>query len=164
MPLIRAELIDASRRFDEDAAAFRGGRPWAEVWPSLAESPSPSGPLAKQLLNWFGHPTCSQLAYAPLFAAALGSPRVLEVARRALNAQQLRIPQAAAVPYRDASPTREPDQRSFHTDWPHDLTAYVPDGCLPQHSGAVAQPFPPVCLCLSCVWYLDGVDADSGGT
>ena len=50
---------------------------------------------------------------------------------------------AAAVPYRDASPTREPDQRSFHTDWPHDLTAYVPDGCLPQqrrpHRVAILQ-------------------------
>ena len=51
--------------------------------------------------------------------------------------------------------------RGWHTDWPHDLSSY---GQGARHAGAIAQPFPPVCLCLTMVWYLSDTDSESGGT
>ena len=52
-------------------------------------------------------------------------------------------------------------KRGWHTDWPHDLTAYGQGGA---HSGAVGQPFPDVCMCLSMVWFLTDAGSESGGT
>lgn len=51
--------------------------------------------------------------------------------------------------------------RGWHTDWPHDLSSY---GQGARHAGAIAQPFPPVCMCLTMVWYLTDTDSESGGT
>lgn len=44
-------------------------------------------------------------------------------------------------------------RRSWHTDWPHDLSSYGPSDKEPwRHCGAVSQPFPDVCMALSTVW------------
>ena len=67
-------------------------------------------------------------------------------------------------------------------DWPHDLSACkwkslaspfalllkerpgCADGQGESHAGAIRQPFPDVCMCLSMVWYLTDTDSESGGT
>ena len=57
--------------------------------------------------------------------------------------------------------------RSWHTDWPHDLTAYGPSAQEPwRHCGAIAQPFPDVCMALTTIWYLgpEDVSPHNGAT
>ena len=55
------------------------------------------------------------------------------------------------------------DTREWHTDWPHDLSAYGSDQPL-QNAGCIRQPFPDVAMCLVMIWYLTDVDADSAAT
>ena len=58
-------------------------------------------------------------------------------------------------------------RRGWHSDWPHDLTAYGPNEAHPwKHCGAVAQPFPDVCMALSTIWYLgpEDITPHNGGT
>ena len=58
-------------------------------------------------------------------------------------------------------------RRGWQSDWPHALTAYGPNDEQPwKHCGAVAQPFPDVCMALSTVWYLGPEDVTpfNGGT
>ena len=53
--------------------------------------------------------------------------------------------------------------REWHTDWPHDLSAYGRNdpGI---NAGCIRQPFPDVTMCLVMIWYLTDVDENSGGT
>jgi hypothetical protein len=44
---------------------------------------------------------------------------------------------------------------------PHDLSAY---GQGKGNGGAIRQPFPDLCMCLSMVWFLGDTDSESGGT
>ena len=75
--------------------------------------------------------------------------------------------------------TRGAEVREWHTDWPHDLIAYgggedafcpaggaAADGQASgrRNAGAVRQPFPDACMCLTMIWYLTDVDADSAAT
>ena len=55
------------------------------------------------------------------------------------------------------------DTREWHTDWPHDLSAYGA-GDPRQNAGCIRQPFPDVAMCLVMIWYLTDVDEDNAGT
>ncbi len=103
-------------------------------------------------------------------AEYLAAPRVLRVARAMLD-PHVRILQTEVN--KSARPVEGPFSgeklrgRNWHSDWPHDLTAYGPDSERPwKHCGAVAQPFPDVCMCLSTIWYLgpEDVTPHNGGT
>lgn len=53
--------------------------------------------------------------------------------------------------------------RDWHTDWPHDPSAYGgenPD----ENVGFVRSPYPDVVMCLVLIWYLNDIDEKSGGT
>ena len=55
------------------------------------------------------------------------------------------------------------DSRDWHTDWPHDPSAYGgknPD----ENVGFIRSPFPDVVMCLVMIWYFNDVDDKSGGT
>jgi ectoine hydroxylase-related dioxygenase (phytanoyl-CoA dioxygenase family) len=104
------------------------------------------------------------------FAEYLVEPRVLQVAKAALD-PHVRISQTEVN--KSSRPSTEPlseeqlMRRSWHSDWPHDLTAYGPSHEEPwRHCGAIAQPFPDVCMALSTVWYLGPEDVTpyNGGT
>ena len=104
------------------------------------------------------------------FAKYLAEPRVLKVARAALDTH-IRIMQTEVN--KSSRPAEQPiseeqlRRRSWHSDWPHDLTAYGPNDDQPwRHCGAVAQPFPDVCMALSTIWYLGPEDVIpfNGGT
>ena len=104
------------------------------------------------------------------FAQYLAEPRVLRVAGAMLD-PHVRILQTEVN--KSAKPAEQPlteenlRWRSWHSDWPHDLSAYNPSGEEPwKHCGAVAQPFPDVCMALSTIWYLGPEDVTpfSGGT
>lgn len=134
-----------------------------------------------------------ELHFLPKFAKHLGGQHVTAVARAALDSH-VRIAQLhlrhvspnqqfdtgkpsnsdimatgrskrgwcvaviAAEPLASLTLARAPCR---HTDWPHDLSAY---GQGENNGGAVRQPFPDVCMCLSMVWYLQDTDSESGGT
>ena len=104
------------------------------------------------------------------FAEYLAEPRVLQVAKAMLDTH-VRILQTEVN--KSSKPAGEPlseaqlRRRGWHSDWPHDLTAYGPNSEEPwKHCGAIAQPFPDVCMALSTVWYLGPEDVTpyNGGT
>ena len=123
-----------------------------------------------------GHPPKlpNDIVWMPRYAQHLANPFVTGVARRVLD-DHLRIAQLhlriidAAKP--DGTPggfgaahrRGRPDTREWHTDWPHDLTAYG-RGDPGRNIGCIRQPFPDVAMCLVMIWYLTDVDEDSGGT
>jgi len=110
------------------------------------------------------------IARCEVFAEYLAAPRVLKVARSILD-PHIRIVQTEVN--KSSRPAKKPiseeqlRRRGWHSDWPHDLTAYGPNDEQPwKHCGAVAQPFPGVCMALSTVWYLGPEDVTpfNGGT
>ena len=104
------------------------------------------------------------------FAQHLAEERVLKVAKTMLD-PHVRIMQTEVN--KSSRPAEQPitdeqrQRRGWHSDWPHDLTAYGPNEEHPwKHCGAVAQPFPDVCMALSTIWYLgpEDVTPHNGGT
>ena len=116
------------------------------------------------------HTELCDIARNETFAEYLAEPRVLRVAKAMLDTH-VRILQTEVN--KSSRPVEQPlsdeqlRHRSWHSDWPHDLTAYGPSSEEPwKHCGAVAQPFPDVCMALSSVWYLGPEDVTpfNGGT
>ena len=56
-----------------------------------------------------------------------------------------------------------PSARDWHTDWPHDPSAYG-GGNPNENIGFIRQPFPDVTMCVVIIFYLNDVDEKSGGT
>ncbi len=56
-----------------------------------------------------------------------------------------------------------PNARDWHTDWPHDPSAYG-GGNPNENIGFIRQPFPDVIMCVVIIFYLNDVDEKSGGT
>ena len=107
-----------------------------------------------------GRPGTNVVAYVPEFAAYLADERVLAIAHGALD-PRVRIAQIE-FKFRPAGDD-DAAWRYWHTDWPHDLSAYGAGDPL-QNVGCVRQPFPDLTMCLVMIWYLTDVDAESGGT
>ncbi len=104
------------------------------------------------------------------FAEYLVEPRVLRVAKAMLDTHvciaQTEVTKSSK-PKGEAISEEQLLLRRWHSDWPHDLTAYGGSSEEPwYHSGAVAQPFPDVCMALSTIWYLGPEDVTpyNGGT
>ena len=99
------------------------------------------------------HAEICDIARCEVFAEHLAEPRVLRVTRAALDTH-IRIMQTEVN--KSSRPAVQPiseeqlQRRGWHSDWPHDLTAYNPSDEHPwKHCGAVAQPFPDVCMALT---------------
>lgn len=153
----------------------------------------PEGANAEELLNGkaaandvelrrvrrVGHPPKSpnDIIWMPLYAKHLANPVITSLARYVLD-DHLRIAQlhmrfidtnkADGTPggFNFGGPNKNrgrADTREWHTDWPHDLSAYGNKD--PYHNvGCIRQPFPNVPMCLVMIWYLTEVDENSGGT
>lgn len=115
----------------------------------------------------------NDIIWLPRYAPYLAHPVTTAVARRVLD-DHLKIAQLHLRPIAagtDAAPggfgrakfRGRADTREWHTDWPHDLSAYGSDQPL-QNAGCIRQPFPDVAMCLVMIWYLTDVDADSAAT
>ena len=119
----------------------------------------------------------NDIVWMPQYARHLANSVVTAVARQVLD-DHLRIAQlhpriiAASSPdgtpggfgtahHRDGS--GRADTREWHTDWPHDLSAYGNDNPN-ENVGCIRQPFPDITMCLVMIWYLTDVDENSGGT
>ena len=103
-------------------------------------------------------------------AEYLAEKRVLQVAKAIMD-PHIRILQTEVN--KSSRPAEKPitqeqkKRRVWHSDWPHDLSAYGPTEEEPwNHCGAIAQPFPDVCMALSTIWFLGPEDVTpfNGGT
>jgi hypothetical protein len=127
-----------------------------------------------------GHPPKppNDIVWMPQYAKHLANPVITTLARQVLD-DHLRIAQMhtrfiesdqpdgtrggfriirGSVDYRGHA-----DIREWHTDWPHDLSAYGNKDPL-TNVGCIRQPFPDIPMCLVMIWYLTDVDENSGGT
>ena len=116
----------------------------------------------------------NDIVWMPQYAQHLANRFVTSVARRVLD-DHLRIAQLHLRILDCDKPDGTPggfgavhrrgraDTREWHTDWPHDTTAYG-RGDPGRNIGCIRQPFPDVAMCLVMIWYLTDVDEDSGGT
>ena len=162
---VRESLLEGRRLLQEDRAAEREKRiallrqEDPDFDPGDGQVRPPTAP----------HAELCDVARNETLAEYFAEARVLKVARAMLD-PHVRIMQTEVnKSSRPAGPLTEEQlrRRGWHSDWPHDLTAYGPNPEQPwKHCGAVAQPFPDVCMCLSTVWYLGPEDVTpyNGGT
>ncbi len=111
--------------------------------------------------------TPNDIIWLPKYAQHLAHLTLIAIAKRLLD-DHLRIAQLHLRPIKpggfgDARHNGRPDTRRWHTDWPHDLSAYGA-GNARLNVGCIRQPFPDVPMCLVMIWYLTDVDEDTAGT
>jgi hypothetical protein len=178
VPAMREAVLGAqAAHATEHALLAANPERWREIWPALAAGPPPVGPLANGLLHFRGNPMISDLCRLECLHPYLADPRVVGIAQALLDPHHVRIAQIAIT---KNGPT--PEKRAFmagmdggtygggnrlwHTDWPHDLTAYDPlgNGGPGGNVGCVAQPFPDLPMALSTIWYLAPANPRTGGT
>ena len=164
---VREEVVAAESIIERNLAAIR----------ELQEGRRPASGSKVELrpVRRAGHPPKppNDLVWMPRYARHLADPVVTAVARRVLD-DHLRIAQLHLRIIEADQPDgtlggygqvtrRGREFREWHTDWPHDLSAYGRGN--PRHNvGCIRQPFPDVTMCLVMIWYLTDVDADAGGT
>ena len=173
---IRDEIVAADVRIKGNIAAinaFFEDKPERDAQPAL--DLAQANGLELRSVRRAGHPPKppNDIVWMPSYAQHLTHPAVTGVACRILD-DHLRIAQLhtriiatdgdgtpggfGSVEHRGRA-----DSREWHTDWPHDLSAYGRDD--PKANvGCIRQPFPDVAMCLVMIWYLTDVDEDSGGT
>ena len=168
VPALREAVLEAQRQHaDEHGSLAKDPDCWRDLWPALAEGPAPAGPLAAGLRHYGGNPMLSDLCRLHALHPYLSSPRMLEIARRLLD-PHIRIAQIAIS--KNRPPNSQPlptGNRLWHTDWPHDLTAYDPLANQPGNMGnvgSVAQPFPCAPMALSTIWFFTDATPRTGGT
>ena len=164
---VRDEVVAAQPIIEANVAAVR------ELKSGNIDAGTP--PVELRPVRRAGHPPKppNDLVRMPLYAQHLAAAVVTALARRVLD-DHLRIAQLH-LRIIDSDRTdgtlggfgpvqsRGREFRGWHTDWPHDLSAYGAGD--PLHNvGCVRQPFPDVTMCLVMIWYLTDVDAESGGT
>ena len=141
----------------------------------LLKNPTAANKVELRRVRRVGHPPKppNDIVWMPQYGKHLANPFVTAVARRVLD-DHLRIAQLhlriIETTKSDGTPGgfgavkyRGQDRREWHTDWPHDLSAYGRDDP-GRNVGCIRQPFPDVTMCLVMIWYLTSVDENSGGT
>ncbi|MDE0024622.1 MAG: phytanoyl-CoA dioxygenase family protein [Spirochaetaceae bacterium] len=164
---VRDEVVAAEAVISRNIAAIRD----LQSGNNGTETP----PVELRPVRRAGHPRKppNDIVWLPRYAQHLANPVVTALARRVLD-DHLRIAQLhlriIEADRPDGTPggfgpvqSRGREFRGWHTDWPHDLSAYGAGDAL-QNVGCVRQPFPDVTMCLVMIWYLTDVDAESGGT
>ena len=180
VPGIRDEIDAAEATIAHNMAAIRElleGSPDSKHSVPALKAVLDGAPAGVELrpVRRVGHPPKppNDIVWLPRYAPYLAHPVISGVARRVLD-DHLKIAQLHLRPiaatsggapggfglakYRGRADTRE-----WHTDWPHDLSAYGSNQPL-HNAGCIRQPFPDVAMCLVMIWYLTDVDADSGAT
>ena len=177
---IRAEVDRAESTIARNMAAIRD---WLAQHPGCTESVAATktvleaAPADVELrpVRRVGLPPKppNDIIWLPRYARHLAHPTLVGVAKRVLD-DHLKIAQLHLRPiaagdgdtpggFGRAQYRGRADTREWHTDWPHDLSAYGADRPL-ENAGCIRQPFPDVAMCLVMIWYLTDVEADSGAT
>ncbi|MFL2528669.1 MAG: phytanoyl-CoA dioxygenase family protein [Candidatus Azotimanducaceae bacterium] len=166
---IKLEAEKAEGRVEGNTRAVREG---LRAGKSLEELANREGIELRPVCR-SGYPPkiVNDIVWLPKYAAFLANATITAVARAVLDDHlkigQLHLRHIVAAS-EDGSPggwfgTGRPDLRAWHTDWPHDLSAYG-GGDPNTNVGSVRQPFPDVTFGLTMIWYLTDVDEDSGAT
>ena len=164
---VREEVKAAQPMIDGNIAAIqerKSGKSGTEI-----------PPVELRPVRRAGHPPKppNDIVWMPLYAQHLANPVVTALARCVLD-DHLRIAQLHLRIIEGDQPdgtlggfgpvqSRGREFRGWHTDWPHDLSAYGAGNSF-HNVGCVRQPFPDVTMCLVMIWFLTDVDAESGGT
>jgi len=173
---IRDEAVAAHVTVSENIKAIRAFFQDKDLSPQDVLHQAAANNLALRPVRRTGHPPKppNDIIWMPKYAKHLANPVVTAVARHVLD-DHLRIAQlhSRIIATDKADGTRggfgsdknrgRADTREWHTDWPHDLSAYGRDNPL-ENAGCIRQPFPDVTMCLVMIWYLTDVDENSGGT
>ena len=144
--------------------------------PSLSDALNAADGVELRRVRRVNHPPKppNDIVWMPRYAQHLANPLVTGVARRVLD-DHLRIgqlhirmvdtdkPDGAPGGFGPVSRRGRPEARGWHTDWPHDLSAYG-NRDAGRNAGCIRLPFPDIPMCLVMIWYLTDVDASSGGT
>jgi hypothetical protein len=180
VPTIRQEIIEASTKINQNLKAIQDlieyeGLNDQEL---LANDKVLLRPVGR-----VGRPPKppNDIVWMPEYARFLANPQVTAVARHVLD-DHLRIAKLYPKVLHTASPDDRPgglsgydlfglprlygggeNVREWHTDWPHDLSAFGGDNP-DEHTGCLRQPFPDTAMCLVMICFLTDVDESSGGT
>jgi ectoine hydroxylase-related dioxygenase (phytanoyl-CoA dioxygenase family) len=169
---IREEAVAASVKVEQNIQGikdlFEGGATAEELFNGRAAENN----VELRRVRRTGHPPKppNDIIWMPEYARHLANPVVTSVAHHVLD-DHLRIAQLHSRPIPADGKCDGPtgrhrgsaESRAWHTDWPHDLSAY--GNINPNtNAGCIRQPFPDVTMCLVMIWYLTDVDENSGGT
>ena len=173
---VREEAVVAATTVGKNIKAIQELFGERELSPEEVLSEAAANGVEMRPVRRAGHPPKppNDIIWLPKYAQHLANPVVKAVASHVLD-DHLRIAQlhsriiAADKPdgtlggfgspkYRGRADTRE-----WHTDWPHDLSAYGRDNPF-LNAGCIRQPFPDIAMCLVMIWYFTDVDENSGGT
>jgi len=174
---IRNEIVEAQAAIRKNVEGIRRlfDEEGANAEELLAGKAAANGVELRRVRR-VGHPPKppNDIVRMPQYAEHLANLAVTAVARRVLD-EHLRIAQLHPRIIEADAPDGTPggfgstkyrgraDSREWHTDWPHDLSAYGREN--PNDNvGCVRQPFPDVTMCLVMIWYMTDVDENSGGT
>ena len=103
------------------------------------------------------------ITYLQSFAPHLADNRMLGIAKTVFNHPHVRIAQTqlrVLPPHTGGDVKLDGDGkplRSYHSDWPHDLTDL-------SGSGRIDQPFPDIVMALTTLWMLSPFTKQNGGT
>ena len=180
IPAIRKEILEAQKKSSQNVKAIKeiidsnnfSERKLLENKKIQLRSTGREGRISKPP---------NDIIWMPKYAKQLGNLNVVNVASKILD-DQIRIAHLhpriipitdhkkesnisirndiLGLPRIDEGPI---DARDWHTDWPHDPSAY--GGNDPnENAGFVRSPYPDVAMCLVMIWYFNDVDEESGGT
>jgi len=180
VPKIRQEIIEAGEKINQNIKTIKDlieseGLNDQELFSSNKVKLRPVGRV--------GRPPKppNDIVWMPEYANYLAHPRVTAVAKRMLD-DHLRIAQLHTKILHTINTSGKSrsffgydmfglprlygggeNVREWHTDWPHDPSAYGSDNP-DENAGCIRQPFPDITMCLVMIWYLTDVDETSGGT
>ncbi len=173
---IREEILTAQKASARNIEGIKNLFDQEGLDAEQALAQAATGNIKLRPVRRVGHPPKppNDIVWMPKYAQHLANPVITSVARRVLD-DHVRIAQLhpriietdkvdgtpggfGSVKLRGRANTRE-----WHTDWPHDLSAYGSDNA-EQNAGCIRQPFPDLTMCLVMIWYLSDVDENSGGT
>ncbi len=165
---VRESVYRGRRLLQQDREAERSKRIELERRRNPDFQPG-SGPVRSPMAP---HAELCDIARNETFAEHLVEPRVLRVAKAMLDTHVRILQTQVTASAKSSKPTGEAFseeqllRRRWHSDWPHDLAAYRTTGEEWNLAGAVAQPFPDVCMALTAIWYLgpEEVTPYNGGT
>ena len=173
---IREEVVAAQNIIDRNVQAIRALVAEGSTESNQIDREKAENKVDLRQVRRVGHPPKppNDIVWMPQFAEHLPHPVITNVARNVLD-DHLRIAQlhSRIVEADNEGGTRggggmekyrgNANFRGWHTDWPHDLSAYGM-GSSAENVGCVRHPFPDVTMCLVMIWYLTDVDESSGGT
>ena len=178
---IREEVVAAQKIIDRNVQAIRALVAEGSTESTQIDREKAENEVELRQVRRVGHPPKppNDIVWMPKYAQHLGNLNLVKVASKLLD-DHLRIVQLhpKVIPVsnpKDASDIslgndmlglpriyKGPESaRDWHTDWPHDPSAYGSDNP-DENLGCIRQPFPDITMGLTMIWYLTDINEKSG--